>query len=90
MMIQWDFDRVWAYCGGTHGVVALCAKAETGGLAIPPSPGTAAVWKARKRIPIEWLPTIIHHCLTEVQPVSSASLFLIDHSAEDSLDDFGL
>ena len=88
MMIQWNFDKVWDFCGGTHGVVRLCGEAEAGGLAIPPSPGTAAVWKARKRIPVEWLPVVVHHCLSQGMP--SASLFLIDTAAQDTLDDLGL
>jgi hypothetical protein len=85
-MVDWNFARIWDFCGDAAGVVMICRDAGRAGISIPPSPGTAAVWKVRKRIPADWLPVLVSHCLTAGLPADE----LFASPAAPSLDDLGL
>jgi hypothetical protein len=63
-MLTWNTDYIFSLLGGTPGVTALCERhAEPGDT--PPAYGTVAVWRHRKRIAAEWVPTVFGGLIKE-------------------------
>ncbi len=60
-MISWDTEAIFRLAGGNRGIVQLCAEGAPE--CVPPAVLTANMWKSRERIPIPWLPVIVHGLL---------------------------
>lgn len=56
-MISFDIPSIFKCLGGPDGVLDICKRRNPARR--PPDPNTPNVWKCRKRISYEWLPTLV-------------------------------
>jgi len=76
MNIQWDYPEMIQRAGGPTALVKLLEKHGY------PTPvvDTVHVWKARKRVPARWVPSVVYVLAKEGVPVTD----VMDDTSADS------